>query len=206
MVEQAQAIADRYPQARIAQTRLTEVADVPPDAELTEAFLRLRAINKLGEQYDWLARYARWQGLDDLELCVHRDDKAHAFIADLAVRADRDGDEGYAVPEGPSEAALIFSRFRFPVLETTKLEMEEHARRGGFLDLMDRTWFCHTPTPDGRPCGVCNPCIYTVSEGLARRLPADALRRNKARKRLANRAFRWASRRVNRVASMLGIG
>jgi hypothetical protein len=37
---------------------------------------------------------------------------------------------------------------------------------------MDMTWFCHTPVR-GRPCGICAPCVYTIEEGLARRVPVS---------------------------------
>jgi hypothetical protein len=200
-----QAIVARHPGARISLPRLTELGDIPAEPEITLARERLHDVNGLGEQYDWLARYAVANGLNDLELCVHRDDKAHAVIAGVAEPVVDGADSYHVVPEGPGDAARIFSRFRFPVLEMTKVEMEEHARRDGFLDIMDRTWFCHTPTRDGHPCGVCNPCIYTVAEGLGRRLPSSSLRRNRNRKRLAARAWRWVGSRLDHVGARLGL-
>jgi len=35
---------------------------------------------------------------------------------------------------------------------------------------MEMTWFCHRPVR-GKPCGLCAPCVYTIEEGLARRVP-----------------------------------
>jgi hypothetical protein len=48
--------------------------------------------------------------------------------------------------------------------------MREEAMRQNFADLMQLTWFCHRPRK-GQPCGTCNPCIYTIEEGLGDRIP-----------------------------------
>jgi NAD(P)-dependent dehydrogenase (short-subunit alcohol dehydrogenase family) len=41
---------------------------------------------------------------------------------------------------------------------------------GHWHRLMDMTWFCHRPV-NGKPCGACAPCVYTIEEGLAWRVP-----------------------------------
>jgi 7-cyano-7-deazaguanine synthase in queuosine biosynthesis len=66
---------------------------------------------------------------------------------------------------------MLFRSFRFPILDLTKLDMERIAAENGFLPLMNETVFCHTPLKDGTPCGQCNPCRYTIAEGLKRRVP-----------------------------------
>lgn len=200
-----QMITTRYPYARIAPPVLTDRADIPPDPAIDAAFGRLWAQAHLGDQNGWLARYVRWKGVDGLELCVHDGDKSRQFIAPLATLVEEDGDSVYAVSPGDSDAARLFANFRFPLLDLTKLDMEEEARARGVLDIMDRTWFCHNPTPDGQPCGVCNPCTYTIEEGLARRLPEAALRRHGNRRRLVNRLWRRAARTATRTADRLGI-
>lgn len=55
------------------------------------------------------------------------------------------------------------------------------AEKHGFDDIMEETWFCHTPTKDGKPCGMCNPCKYTREEGLGRRGPNPSLYRRTRR-------------------------
>jgi hypothetical protein len=89
---------------------------------------------------------------------------------------------------------LLFARFRFPLLEMTKLEMRRVASEMGLLHIMEATWFCHTPSRT-QPCGRCAPCIYTIEEGLSDRLPRRALLRYQLRKleplgRLPGRAVR----------------
>ncbi|MGK9165480.1 7-cyano-7-deazaguanine synthase [Inquilinus limosus] len=199
-----QEIAARYPGVRIARPILTEMKAIPADPDITQAYQRLSEVNGLGEQYDWLPRYMVARGILDMELCVHQQDRAHRFIAPLARRDEVDGDSFYAVPPGDDDATLIFSKFRYPVLEMTKVEMQEEARRKGFLDIMEHTWFCHTPTPTGEPCGVCNPCIYTAEEGLARRLPAASLRRQKYRRPIMNLRRRMKAT-ARRTALWLGV-
>ena len=59
---------------------------------------------------------------------------------------------------------------KYPVFRIDKLGMAQEAEREGWSDYMDMTWFCHSPV-GGKPCGVCGPCVYTIEEGLARRIP-----------------------------------
>ena len=72
--------------------------------------------------------------------------------------------------EGSVEYA-VFSCFRFPVFSLTKVDMHALSQKAGFDDIMELTWFCHAPRPNFRPCGICNPCLYTMEEGLSRRIP-----------------------------------
>lgn len=164
--------------ARLARPVVLSVADLHPDPETTARFERLRARSHLGGQYDWLARFAAQQGLSDLELSVHRDDRAAEFLQAYVVREDGGGDPYFRLRDDAPDDLRIFERFRFPVFDKTKRDMQRGARAGGFADLMELTWFCHIPTADGRPCGRCNPCRYTIDEGLARRIPLGTRLRN----------------------------
>ena len=164
---------------RLAKPIVSDLQQLLPDAQITARFERLRARSHLGGQYDWLARFATQERLTDLELAIHRDDRAAAFLHAHVVREEGGGDPYYRLRDGPPDDDLrIFERFRFPVFDQTKRDMERAARERGFADLMELTWFCHIPTPDGRPCGRCNPCRYTIAEGLARRVPLRARLRN----------------------------
>ena len=127
----------------------------------------------LGGQYEWLARLAKHHGLI-LALCIHRDDRAHDFIAD-DVETTKDG--SCRLVDEPSDPALeVFRHFRFPLFDTSKLEMQRMARCCGFSEIMELTWFCYNPV-GGEPCGYCNPCRYTLAEGLGRRIPPPSLPR-----------------------------
>ena len=178
------------------------VTDVRPQPEITGRYLRLRGRSHLGGQYDWLARFASQFGVSDLELAVHQDDRAADFLRPHVVRCDDGWDPCHRLRPDPSDPDLrLFERFRFPVFDKTKRAMERVARERGFADVLELTWFCHRPTLDGRPCGDCNPCRYTIREGLGRRLPLRSRlrfhRRELARefRRPFRAAARWAGLR-----------
>jgi len=117
-------------------------------------------------------------GLQDLELSIHKDDKAQVFVENDVELVKEENDEYYRLSENPSLPELkLFSYFTFPLLEMTKLEMAEKAKESGFSHIMEETWFCYNPLKDGKPCGVCNPCKYTREEGLGRRVPDATLSR-----------------------------
>ena len=60
----------------------------------------------------------------------------------------------------------------------TKLDMKKYYLEWDCEDIMDLTWFCHTPIK-GKPCGWCNPCNQTIYKGLGERFTKMALLRNK---------------------------
>lgn len=152
--------------ARVHPTVVVDRHDLSEDADVADAFLRLKHRSYIGYQYDFLAKLARTHGLRDLELSVHRDDKLLKHLEGQVEHAD-----GFwrVASEAPDELGHL-RYFRFPLLTMTKLDMLRHAEEGDFLDLMELTWFCHYPV-NGEPCGSCNPCRATVKEGLASRVP-----------------------------------
>jgi hypothetical protein len=162
------ALADLDPAAarRLLPVQIVHRGDIPSHPAITASFQALLGSRFLGEQYEWLARLAEHRRLT-LDLSIHRDDRAHdALAADVEA-----ADGSHRLVARPSDPALeVFRRFRFPLFDTTKLDMEAAARRSGFSDVMELTWFCHTPVLSA-PCGYCNPCRYTIDEGLGRRIP-----------------------------------
>ena len=164
-------IAERFPAARdrLLAVEIFQRDDVPEDAAVRQRFDRLRSKQWLGDQYEWLSRFARWRRLSSLELAIHRDDRAYAFVQSVVER----GDDGRFRLRQPIEdpALEVFEPFVFPILSLTKLDMGRIAHEHGFADILEHTWFCHSPDARGRPCGRCHPCRYTIEEGLARRVP-----------------------------------
>ncbi len=81
---------------------------------------------------------------DGKKLSVHKDDKAIIMIEKLG-RLRREND--YYCPDtqnSPEDLIRVFGNYHFPLA----------------------TWFCYSPV-DGEPCGRCNPCKYTIQEGIA---------------------------------------
>lgn len=151
--------------------RFFAVSDLLSNQRITSAYARIRKQKALGVQYDWLARLCEQFGVSDLQLCIHRDDLAHAALQDV-VEDGRERLNGYRVSEkhvGTDEYEL-FKFYSFPIFDISKREMQEIAQELGFSSIMNLTWFCHAPK-DGRPCGRCFPCRSTIEEGLGWRIP-----------------------------------
>ncbi len=130
----------------------------------------------IGGQYEWLARFCAQRHIEDMELAIHRDDKARELLVDLIDTSRQSLDPKHA---GDSRYEL-FKVFRFPLFDKTKEQMRTEARSAGLEEFMALTWFCHRPIR-GEPCGVCNPCIYTIQEGLGDRIPPRGLQRYRMR-------------------------
>src|SRR6266478_4434050 len=179
-------LQDSFPSAqhRILPHRYFSKDDIPPDPELSERYRTLKERAVLGNQYDWLARLAKANQLSALELSIHVDDKAHGFIKDHTTKkSDPQIGEYYELDStqiSPEESDLVlFSYFRFPILDWSKIQMRDYARNKNVLNIMMNTWFCFTPIRD-RPCGVCSPCRYSIEEGMVERFSGAALIRNRA--------------------------
>lgn len=151
---------------RLLTPRTIDVDKIPISDTARQQHAELVQRFHIGPQYLWLAEYARSTGIDRMELCIHVDDKAYGVIAAL-----RESEHCAAGTHDTNAADLIRERFSFPILRLTKQQMRDKARASGFEDLMDLTWFCQIPTRDDTPCGFCNPCQWTMEEGLAYRIP-----------------------------------
>lgn len=160
----------QYPETRhlLLPTIYRAVDSILPHEKISRQFTALKATAFLGSQYDFIARFAHESNLCNLELSVHRDDHAQKFLAPYVINDNNI----YRLRDDPSFPELsIFRYFHFPILDLTKRDMERLAKKHGFLNLLNQTVFCHNPRASGKPCGYCNPCRYTMEEGLARRIP-----------------------------------
>ncbi len=159
-IKQMQAIKNclrvKYPESKIHDINFIELSSIAVDVKFSEAHERLKKQRFMGDQYVWIAALAN--GVDNLELCIHSDDKAEFFNQDAAMGADQE---------------LIFGNLNFPILAYTKLDMEEEAKQNGELDILNMSWFCFDPIGD-TSCGTCNPCLYSLQEGMSRRFSLRA--------------------------------
>ncbi|MCG5494756.1 hypothetical protein [Ectothiorhodospira variabilis] len=146
----------------------TNLADIPVTDLARDRHAVLVKRFAIGPQYLWLSEYARSMVAQPVELCIHVDDKAYSVLKSL-----KDEPLGPDSPDGGDARRLIADHFTFPILEVSKVDMLHAARRDGYEDLMNLTWFCQIPTPSKTPCGFCNPCEWTVDEGLKYRVPLD---------------------------------
>jgi hypothetical protein len=155
--------------ASLLPVRFVAVSDLLDDERIAGAFARIRKRARIGIQYEWLGRFCRQFCVSDLQLCIHRDDRAHVPLQ--TVVEDLGGRNYRVAPRyaGTDEHDL-FQYYSFPVFDLTKRDMQAIAQDQGFDSTLSLTWFCHAPK-DGKPCGTCRPCRFTIEEGLGWRVP-----------------------------------
>jgi 7-cyano-7-deazaguanine synthase in queuosine biosynthesis len=163
---------------RIANLQITSGSEIPQDAEITELYKQLKQKMVLARQYDWLARYAKSKNLNALELSVERDtfEKQDGIDVSLLLKSnvERTPSGSFKIKPGASGGAELFARFEFPIREYTKVTMREAAKQHGFLEILEMSWFCLEPI-NGKPCGMCKPCVNVVAQGMGYRLTKKAL-------------------------------
>jgi len=184
-----QALLKDWPEAavRLADTLECPLAGIDADTETQRYYERCLTLGFIGGQYEWLARYCRQHGIEGMELSIHRDDKARELLVELISPNRYQLDPRFA---GDCRYEL-FNVFRFPLFDTTKRQMQSEACAGRFEEIMKLTWFCHRPRR-GQPCGTCNPCIYTIEEGLGERVPLSG--RLRYHLRVMPRVRHWLTR------------
>jgi hypothetical protein len=170
-------VRETYPHTRdlLQPPRIAAVADVAEDAEIAGALREIRKRSYIGSQYAWLPAFCKHNAIVDMELGVHVDDKVQALLRPFAMEFEHPG--GYrSIRVDPRHADSaefrLFRYFSFPLFHIDKVGIGRQADAEGWGAIMDMTWFCHTPVR-GRPCGFCAPCVYTIEEGLARRVPVS---------------------------------
>ena len=170
-------LREAYPHTRelLQPLRIAAVADVEEDPEIAGALREIRKRIFIGSQYAWLPAFCKQHAIADMELGVHVDDKVQALLRLYVMAFEHPA--GYSsIRVDPRHAGYaefrLFRYFSFPLFHIDKVEMGRQAEAEGWGAIMDMTWFCHTPVR-GAPCGFCAPCVYTIEEGLARRVPAS---------------------------------
>ncbi len=126
-------------------------------------FLELDSRMNIGIQYEWMARYAERNGLNDIEVCFTKYD---APLNNLLEKNLVETGHACRIIVPDHEPALnLFKNFRFPTIHLPKKEFGMIAYKHGFLDIMKKTWYCYNPGPNGETCGNCNPCKIADKSG-----------------------------------------
>ena len=147
--------------------------------EISNAYHRVLLNDFIGSQYEWLGCFAEKHV--GVEMSIHKDDKAIGVIQKYGkLQKANNNAEGdyYVVDKGNSSADVItlWGNIHLPLADITKLQMKDWYLSNGYSDVMNKTWFCFTPI-NGKPCGKCNPCKYTIEEGMKERFTKPALLR-----------------------------
>ena len=170
-----EALTERNPSfgPRMLSTRFFAREQIPQDEEVSRQYRRLSDIMRTGTQYAYLGRFAKNLGLT-LELSMH--DRNHGLGQAVYPHT-----EAIETPYGrvlrlkaDAPAHLdLFKPYVFPLLGLSKLDMGREAQKHGYEELLELTWFCHTPR-NGKPCGRCRPCQQVIQGSMHHRMPVTS--------------------------------
>ncbi len=167
-------ISNKEAYERICSLQISSGNESAEDIERTNSWRHLKQRLDLARQYDWLARYAKSRNLTTLEIGVEKSDMDNAVYPYLKENVERTSLGVCRIKQGAAGDAELFARFEFPLFDHSKPQMRDIAKRQGFLEILEKSWFCHEPI-NGKPCGMCNPCVSVVAEGMGYRLTKKAL-------------------------------
>lgn len=173
---------------------------------IEQAYTRLREKYFLSSQYEWLACFSHDH--KGIELSVHEGGPIPLILNQREGGFIKCSDEiigdYYIVDEKTTEKDIytVFKDFHFPIVGVSKLEMKKYYLENQSEHIMNHTWFCHTPI-NSKPCGICNPCHYSIKEGMANRFSKMALFRHRFRKLFLfkQKAKAYLNRRIRKIFS-----
>ena len=147
------------------------------DDEIVESFLYLHEKYKVGYQYKWFALLLKHLNINCESAVVHQyhgkvEDAIDAEGVLQLIEDDWLPDRYCVMPkDGNNTAYNLFGNLILPVIRYTKQDEERIARENGWMDIMNMSWFCHSPI-NGKPCGLCGPCDDAMNTGMEWRMPA----------------------------------
>lgn len=144
------------PGVTLYPTKILLKSDFPEVQELKERYISMRNRFHVAKQYYWLALIAENQQWTSVELCMERfpapSDLQYAIFNDI---------EGENPTLNDSWEAELFKYWYFPLITTRKTEMKTFAEKHGFIDILQKRWFCLRPVR-GKCCGICRPCKMAI--------------------------------------------
>ena len=180
-IEEITSLLIKHPQtkARFLPLQIVSMEQRENDEEYKDAYSRIYKNDFVGPQYIWLGAFS--EKIPDIEMSIHKDDKAINIIlkyGKLKKVSDEIIGDYYIVDKenSPADIIKLWGNLHFPLVYVAKTEMREFYNSQGYSDVASKTWFCYTPI-NGKPCGLCNPCKYTIEEGLKERFTKMSLAR-----------------------------
>lgn len=173
-------IIKKYPHTKelLLPTQYHEVTDILPNAEITSAYESILNFTHIGNQYHWLARFCKEKKIKDMQLSVERPIKSKEndwdAVLDKMLIKDVINSQSVYRFDSKNKNSDIFKMFKYfvlPIRKFTKVQINEISIEKGWEKIMDKTWFCHNPTRNKKPCGICSPCQQKINSGLGRKVP-----------------------------------
>lgn len=170
MIDIRRELFRNYPETRglLKPTFYADILGIENNSQITDSVNKIRRRYDFSGQYDFCGRYCAQHDILDMEISLTKDGRVQKIIDPYL-----SGDHWRMNPNKSGEEKLffdVFKYYKFPLVNTSKVEMKMIAKRGGWDNLLEMTWFCATPYK-GKPCGFCGPCTYVIEEGIGRRLP-----------------------------------
>jgi len=177
-----ESLFEKYPFSKslLLPLKTSLLTDIKLNEEITKAYNRIIEKDKIGIQYEWLSRFCNEHNLSNLEVCyeksIYPDDNIIFRVFGAIVKIEDECGYHYTIEKNNKkvDAQILFGKFKLISVDTTKLEMLEICKKEGFYEILEQSWFCHTPTRNNKSCGKCVPCIRVYREGLGWRLPIAA--------------------------------
>jgi 7-cyano-7-deazaguanine synthase len=175
-------------QCTINDIIISNVSDIEEDKDITQSYKNLSKKYVIGPQYDWLARFSK--NINNLEIGLDNGRAINNITVnaikengDLKRIVDNNKGEYFIIDKSVSSKDIInlWGNYHLPILFYLKLDMKKEAEEKGFIDIMNKTWFCHYPI-NNQPCGMCDTCRQVMDKGLGFRLSNTAHVRYRLRK------------------------
>jgi len=145
--------------------------EIQSDSEITSIYKKLTEENYIGNQYDYIVRFAKQYMLEGLEIGTEGSGNTHNFVKphvsteNKHIKIDR--------KKAPEHIYQFYKYFHFPLLNYSKSEMGKIADKNNWSRILDDIWICHKPLFGKIPCGACNPCINAAKDEFTKhRIPA----------------------------------
>jgi hypothetical protein len=167
-----------YPFTRelLQPTRFYSVSDILPDPKISMAYQSILKNRHLGLQYEWIARFCKEHSISNMQLSIQKHIKPNkASLSDQPIfTISTDGLRDVYIIDSKfkkKDEYVLFRYFCFPIINTSKLQMAAISKKNGWDMIMLKTWFCHNPTCNIKPCGKCKPCLIAIKENFGWRIP-----------------------------------
>lgn len=193
--------------AKILPVNFVHLNSIPLNEEITEAYNNIQKETSLGSQHEWLGRLSYiYPGMEigteagsaETSRIIHSIQKYGKLIKD-------NKSDSYILDPTSStrEGMLVLGNFRYPIIDKTELDMKRNIDTwGGYKDVMENIWFCHTPFY-GKPCGICHPCEVKIESGMEHLLPRASLRRYNRKNKMPYKLVYKIERKLNNKLSRL---
>jgi hypothetical protein len=166
---------EKYPWTKdlILPTIYVRMDEIAPDEEITQAYRAAYESQTIGVQYEFMARYCKQNDIQGIEICLNKlgDPKVPPRFIHFLSRVGDSNIFTYNLELMDKPEYVFLKYFSYPTMDFTKEDMRLMAKEKGWLPVMKKTWFCYTPLFGRIPCGLCQPCRFTIGEGQAWRLP-----------------------------------